>query len=201
MYGSKEGQDAFVRKFIKETGSFLDIGCYAPEDGNNTIRLEAAGWRGLLLDHDKRMIEACKSRRKSPAVLFDCAAAKRDDWIKILSEHKIPPLVDYLSLDVDDANIDVVLNFPFDLYEFKVMTIETDVYSCGDRRKEPIRKVIDAMPEYFCILDDGMVANAIWEDWFINRKYLNTKHPGYKKRHWTDMISSISNMNGTGMML
>ena len=198
MAGSKEGQDVFVQKLLKSPGWFLDIGCNDPESGSNSVRLERKGWTGLLLDRDAHMVEACKQRRSSPAEVFDCKEANRNDWLDLLAKHEMPRTIDYLSLDVDEANVQVVQNFPFELYEFKVMTIETDVYRYGDRIKRPMRAIVDRMPKYFCILDDGMVKNLIWEDWFINTNYLKPRHSGFKKRNWVDMIASI---NSTPLML
>ena len=42
----------------------------------------------------------------------------------ILKKYKAPKIIDYLSLDVEGAEIDVLKNFPFKKYKFLALTIE-----------------------------------------------------------------------------
>lgn len=42
----------------------------------------------------------------------------------LLKEHKEPSVIDYLSIDVEGAEEEVLANFPFDEYRFNTMTIE-----------------------------------------------------------------------------
>ena len=42
----------------------------------------------------------------------------------LLRQHAAPRVIDYLSLDVEGAEDDVLLQFPFDDYLFRVMSIE-----------------------------------------------------------------------------
>ena len=43
---------------------------------------------------------------------------------QILEIYKAPKIIDYLSLDVEGAEDRILLDFPFDKYKFKIMTIE-----------------------------------------------------------------------------
>lgn len=42
----------------------------------------------------------------------------------ILDRHNAPAVIDYLSLDIEGAEYDAMKDFPFDRYQFKIMTIE-----------------------------------------------------------------------------
>jgi FkbM family methyltransferase len=50
----------------------------------------------------------------------------------VFKEAKIPPIIDYLSLDVEGAEMDILKSFPFDKYCIKYATIETN----NDKDKE-----------------------------------------------------------------
>ena len=43
---------------------------------------------------------------------------------QVLDEHKAPALIDYLALDVERSELEVLKGFPFDRYKFKAMSIE-----------------------------------------------------------------------------
>lgn len=42
----------------------------------------------------------------------------------VLNKYKAPKVIDYLSVDVEGAESRILKNFPFDKYQFKLMTIE-----------------------------------------------------------------------------
>ena len=46
----------------------------------------------------------------------------------VLDKYKAPPIIDYLSLDVEGAELRILKAFPFDRYIFRVMTIEHNGY-------------------------------------------------------------------------
>jgi hypothetical protein len=185
---STEGQDIFAHYVCKDIGYFLDIGCAEPIHRNNTYYLESIGWTGLLFDYNQNNIDECKKFRKSKSFCLDVT---KINWRSFLSENNCPKTIDYISLDVDKENINVIENFPFDEYEFKVMTIETDVYAHGSIIHD---KAIRFMPkQYSMILENGKLnENDIWEDWWINEKYLSNKKWLYhKNKCWKDLINSI----------
>ena len=184
---SREGQDIFV-DLLLEKGFFLDIGCGGPVTFSNTYALELAGWTGVLLDSSASLIEECKRLRKSPVFLQDCTSL---DWARFLEENHVPKVIDYISLDVDDGNIAVIQNFPFDIYEFKIMTFETDCY-WSNRRKEAELRI---MPQqYRMMLEDGVFTKDgkeyVWEDWWVNTNYIkNNFHR--KNTDWTVFLREL----------
>lgn len=187
---SKEGQDYLAKRLIGEKGYFLDIGCNSPKLYNNTYLLEQLGWTGILIDINSEKIEECKKERLSPAFEIDCSNFTRNDWLRLLELNHAPKVIDYISLDADDANIDFMENFPFDEYEFKVMTYETDLYSCGNKRKDIVAKVLSE--DYALLLDNAKLdSGGIWEDWWINEKYLDYKKFYAKEVYWLDFLKTL----------
>ena len=49
------GEDLVVKNFFKKktNGTYVDVGCYHPIDGNNTHLLFKNGWNGINIDLNK----------------------------------------------------------------------------------------------------------------------------------------------------
>lgn len=211
---AKEGQDIFV-DLLLDKGFFLDIGCGPPVFANNTYALELAGWTGLLLDNFNEycsfnQLEVCKTCRSSPAFIVDCNSI---DWTVFLRDNNVPKIIDYISLDVDNANISVINNFPFNDYEFKIMTFETDCYSDGVNRKNQAINVLSQYKQYKRMLDDGIASSndcyscgmtmeecenrtlegpLVWEDWWVNTKFITVDC--YRNNvYWLDFLRELKN--------
>lgn len=187
---SKEGQDLLVNLLLPKKGFFIDIGCGHPiDDGNNTYSLELIGWVGMLIDKCPISISQCKALRSSPAFLIDCSYV---NWLQFLNENNVPKVIDYISLDIQDSNIDVINNFPFDEYEFKIMTFETDCYQCGNLRKDHALRILSRYNQYQMVLENARLeSGGIWEDWWINEKFINAKNLYCKERFWFDFIKYL----------
>jgi len=82
-------------------------------------------------------------------------------------------VTDYISLDVDSVNIDVIKNFPLDEFEFKIMTFEHDRYNSGDVRKNAMIQALAPYPQYLTLLENAKITGLEWEDWVINQKYFD----------------------------
>lgn len=184
MIGSKEGQDLFVQHFIPQPGYFLDIGSGHPLEGNNTYNLEQAGWKGILIERDESNIKLTQQMRSNPAHCLDLSTFM--DWNELLAD--APKIIDYISLDVDNANPAFMLSFPFDEYEFKILTYETDFYWVGDRRKQPAIDVLSKYGFYEMLVEDVMFdGQNVFEDWWVNTKYIPMDRK-CKTIYWKDFI-------------
>tara|TARA_R110002049_G_scaffold7179_4_gene42628 strand:+ start:2310 stop:2945 length:636 start_codon:yes stop_codon:yes gene_type:complete len=166
--GSLQGQDAFV-SLLLPCRHFIDVGAGHGIFKNNTWNLERAGWRGLLFDRNPRAIENCRLHRQSQALCID---ARTFDFAACFEEHKLPKILDYVSFDVDAATIEAVANFPFEEYEFLVMTIEHDLWSRGPEARDAVRARMSKFPHYQLAAPDVCWAkDKPVEDWFINTRY------------------------------
>jgi FkbM family methyltransferase len=62
---SSSGEDVVLRNYFSSlpSGYYVDVGCNQPDSTSNTFALYKAGWRGLCIDADARLIQAQKKLR------------------------------------------------------------------------------------------------------------------------------------------
>ena len=168
---SNEGQDILAAKLVPHPGFFLDIGSGNPVYGNNSFALELMGWKGLLVDGMEESIERARRYRTNPAVLCDVTKV---DWLALLAEVEAPSIIDFISMDTDAANTVLVQRFPFDKYQFKLMTFEHDRYQGDDSRKRACGEALVPYPQYIKLLDNAKVQGLEWEDWYVNTRYISS---------------------------
>lgn len=166
-------QDFFVANFCdKKDGFFLDIGCYDPIIWSNTYSLEVElNWRGILIDIDKNYIEK-QINVRSCNNSYIIADLEKEDINNILEKNNCPNHIDFISFDVDDANLNVIQTFDFNKYSFTFATFEHDLYRLGDNLKKISKKIF--LDNGYKIYRENLVAsgngsNAYFEDWWIKR--------------------------------
>lgn len=189
---AKEGQDRLAQRLIGEKGYFLDVGCDYPRQNNNTYLLERLGWTGILVDINGGRIRECKRERSSLSFQIDCAKFTRDEWVRLLESSHAPQIIDYMSVDVDGACSSFIKNFPFDRYEFKLMTYETDCYTAGVTRKNAAMTVLRQYPQYALLLENAQLDGGwVWEDWWVNEKYMDFKKYYAKNLYWLSFLKML----------
>jgi hypothetical protein len=162
---SQAGQDRFAWLMTgkKTDGLFVDIGCNHATIHSNTFGLEELGWRGLLID----IVYGCENRK---GTFIKCDAANPDVRMDFFY-NQLPPVVDYLSLDVDDALTPVFRKIPWHKI-FRVVTLEHDVYRKGPQARDEIRATMKDIG-YDLICGDVMVEWPLgnppvpYEDWYV----------------------------------
>jgi len=169
---SQAGQDKFVLSLFNKDhkGYFLDIGCQLPDEINNTLMLEENGWTGISVD-----IENYSEQWKTRKSAFVCHDALTCNYPLIFDKYNMPKVIDYLSLDIegDGTRYQALVQVMKAGHEFKVMTIEHDVYR-GYYLSEawPQRILLQEMG-YFLLCSDVSHDYFPYEDWWVNPKYLN----------------------------
>ena len=63
---------------------------------------------------------------------------------KIFDTYSAPPILDYLSLDVEGQEYNILSTFPFDRYKFRCMTIEHNAPHVGPEMQMKIRDLLMA---------------------------------------------------------
>ena len=78
-----------------------------------------------------------------------------------------------MQLDIDPPlNTFKALNkIDFNRYSFSIITYEHDLYAGGSKEREESRKILEANG-YTRIFSDVMHDDVIFEDWYINEKYM-----------------------------
>lgn len=170
---SQVGQDVFVMKVFGEdyAGFFVDVGCQGPRLINNTLLLEEDGWEGVSFD-----IVDYSELWRMRQTHFVCTDALKCDF----TTYDIPPVVDYLSVDINayaGARHDALKRLLDAGFEFRVITIEHDAYRGADyavNERQQQRKLLNTAGYWLCRPDVG-AAGAPFEDWWVNPKFFNKK--------------------------
>jgi hypothetical protein len=201
---SKEKQDEFAYHLIGEKGTFLDMGCYHPCDGNNTQALELIGWTGILVDIRPRWVNMCKMMRKSPVF---CVDVTKNSFTELLRENTETMVFDYVSIDTDEGSVGGLEQFLKNGFSFKCLTYEHDSYECGDSRKAPAMKILKEygyFPIFEDVLTDGTDKPTLeaWEDWWINPKVFPSELLEIKKTncYYGDCIKSLVDFKKKGLI-
>jgi hypothetical protein len=185
--------EAFQDEFVYETlgspsyGVFVDIGggCDDHTKGSNSLFFEEKGWGGIVIDADINRIRGRKAK---------CVAAFIGDEpgmtpiCSVLNEHSIPNLVDYLSIDIDGKDYYVLKAFLDGGFDFKICTIEHDIYSGNPEAPCTKSNIFNLMTSrgYVRIAENvgnrGVRGNLYqgwpYEDWYINPKYITVSNEG-----------------------
>lgn len=130
-------------------GYFVDIGCNDGVTINNTLVFEQLGWEGFCVDADARAFEKASRSRVSP-VEFGAVWSESNQPLMfhqheesllssigetgkevlsislndLLVRYNAPRVIDYISLDVEGAECDVLSGFDDENYLVKCWTIE-----------------------------------------------------------------------------
>lgn len=171
-------QDLFVHTLLGNKGYYVDIGA---GDGagepcaSNTYWLEEMGWTGILLEYDPQY--PTQGRKLRPNSHFVLANALTIDYVQLFRQCGAPQVIDYLSIDIEPSSIAGLVRFPFEQYDFKVMTIEHDFYNMpqGIVQKRELSLFMRDKPYIKVVEDVGLAYRTthFLEDWYINPKYLN----------------------------
>jgi hypothetical protein len=176
-------QDQFVLKLIGKFGFFLDLGAGWDHSGinSNSLLLEELGWSGICIDGNYSSL----INRKNFSIRSHTinAMIPQTQLRDIFKQYQAPKTFDYVSLDIDPTSIIGLENFPFDEYDFKVMTFEHDFYAGGDSTKLKSYEILSNLG-YVRLCNDVKAPNGslnLWndtnyfEDWWINPKYFNSE--------------------------
>jgi len=166
---SQAHQDLFVRKMLdfKKGGYYLEIGAAEPKQSNNTYILEnEEDWIGLSFDIDQTLVNEFNKQRKNPCV---CADATTFDLEKALKNNNFPNQIDYLSLDIDPAEVTykALENIPHNEFRFSVITYEHDCYTSGSEHMLMSRKFLESLG-YVRVVSNVMVCGRDFEDWYVD---------------------------------
>lgn len=158
---SQSGQDRFAYEMLgrKTDGTFLDIGAGHVTEKSNSYGLEQIGWRGLCVDLNP---QGDIKQRRSPFCTLD---ALKVDWEIWLQRNKLWSEIDYLSLDVDAATLDVLKTLSLPDLKFKVLTVEHDSYRFGYDPRNEMRRILSSAG-YDLVCADVHDQGLAFEDWY-----------------------------------
>lgn len=186
---SQAGQDLWVYEMLDHahSGFFVDLGCNDPVKHNNTLGLEQLGWKGLCVD----IVDGCENRK---ATFIKSDAAAPNEKLRLYYKH-LPPVVDYLSLDCDNATLGAFRAIPWPAVTFRVMTIETDVYAKGTAERDDMRAALKHLGYELCcadvVVEWPLGTFVSYEDWWVHPDHTNPDNVNRFKsdgKHWKDIL-------------
>lgn len=91
------------------------------------------------------VVSAIVDDNKNPFTRADRVIEKKTTTLsKIFDTFSAPRIIDYLSLDVEGQEYNILSTFPFDKYQFRCMTVEHNAPHTGPEMQTKIRGVLEA---------------------------------------------------------
>lgn len=175
---SQVQQDLFVFKLLGKTGFFVDIGAGWNDEGglnSNTLLLEKNGWKGLCFEGDP----AAAQKRENYCINSQVINVyiNENNLKDFLKSRNCPKIIDYVTIDIEPYSLVGLKGFPFDEFEFKILTFEHDRYYLGPDQKNASTKILQDLG-YYRICEDVLAPevfgnNSYFEDWWVNPKYFS----------------------------
>lgn len=203
-YYSQFGQDLWLDRELENPNDkyFVDVGASHRSNGymSNTLFFEENyNWNGLLIEPNDKLHNPLKRRKstlikqaafsenkiarfkKNPTGANSVISEKGDSDVScetlnnILNKNNAPKFIDFLSVDTDGYEIDVLLGIDFKEYSFDKIIVE------HNRSTEPIVKILTnagykLIEEflhdlYFCLEDFKNKPSSLKNEWrFLTNK-------------------------------
>ncbi len=166
------GEDIFIRRFFKDfkKGFYVDIGCYHPIKGSLTYHLYKNGWHGLNVDlsqisidlfnlsrPDDINIRGAISNINGRTYYYENGPINQQNSLNNKNENKIEiecfklntlleknniEKIDYLNIDVEGHDFNVISEFSFSKYQPKLISIEDNFYDLKDSINSNINEIL-----------------------------------------------------------
>jgi FkbM family methyltransferase len=92
---------------------------------------------------DETITDECPAQRLSSQKFYEVDCITFEDLFR---EYNVPPIIDYMSLDVEGAEFLILETFPFSKYTLMTATIEHNSH-LGPRQKEKGQKILKLMED------------------------------------------------------
>ena len=183
---SQIGQDEWVLRTLnyKRGGYFLDIGAFDGVQISNTWYMEKnLDWTGICIEAGAENYKGLVKNRNCTCLnlaLFNKNSIVEfaENWTvgkigagqsivsitfpKLLKKYNVPKVIDYISLDIEGMEYEVLKLFPFKSYHVNCWSIEYNAYEDGGVMRDKIREL---MKDYILV-----PSGHDFEDWFVNPK-------------------------------
>lgn len=162
---------------FKRDGTYVDIGSAHSMFHNNSHYLSSQlNWRGLCVELDDQYNDTYKGTDRSGCFYVN-GDARRIDYINVFANMKMPFSIDYLSLDVDTLDLDMIKILPLDTYRFKIIGIEHDAYLHGDKYRVPQRELLQSKGYILTCADIFVrhpdIVDSPFEDWYLDSQHFS----------------------------
>lgn len=190
---SQVGQDLEILKYYKsfEDFYFIEIGAYDGIHLSNTYLLEKLGAKGICIEPNKKIFLELIQNRKClclPFIVGESNTLKGfnekgllgeveegDKYIQVSMKEILknaPKIIQYLSLDVEGNEYNVLSDFPFDTHIVEFIHVEHNLYCEGDANKNKIYDLL-TKNNYHRYKENVCVSGVPFEDWYVHNFYKN----------------------------
>lgn len=132
----------------------LDFRCVWKDSGASVTFLESAEPELSTIELFRKVDMHAKSRKRSK----DSYEVKTISLMDLLKEHEAPRIIDYLSIDTEGSEYEILSTFDFDKFTFRVITVEHNFTS----NREKIFKLL---------LENGYERRlsdvSLFDDWYV----------------------------------
>lgn len=193
---SQSGQDIWVVDLFKDKNPdelfFVDCAAHNGKDINNTYLLEKMGWNGICIEANRQVFNELVANRA--CVCHNVVCLDYDGTIGFKEEGVIGKVtegsdyqcltfasilgsqkeIDYLSLDVEGAELRILQSINFKEYIIKSITVEHNKYAVGDEFKDQIFSLL-SKNGFVRVKEDVCVDSLPFEDWYLHKSMLLEK--------------------------
>lgn len=196
---SQSGQDEWVNQLFngKREGTFLDIGAYDGLESSNTAFFEKElAWTGICIEANRSAYDNLAINRTSNNVF--AAISDYDGVIRFgsdsIADHGVevpcmalntaleqcnaPDIIDYLSIDVEGHEYDILKCFDFNRWKIGAMTVEHNLYCWGDTNKNKLYELLSSngftrvVEDAPCLDTNPLYYQKPYEDWYVRTDIL-----------------------------
>jgi hypothetical protein len=177
---------------FKKSGTYVDIGSAHSRLHNNSHFLDVQlGWRGLCVELNSQYNESYTKGEKNEVgenwynenfinrkqCTYVNGDATKLNYAEIFAKMWMPSSIDYLSLDVDELDLEVAKILLPGNHRFKVVGIEHDAYRNGNKYRDLQRELflshgyVLACADMFVRHPD--IIDSPFEDWYLDSQYFS----------------------------
>jgi FkbM family methyltransferase len=184
----------------KRNGFFVELGACDGLYLSNTLYFERhLDWNGICIEPNERYWSALGRNRRcnlshalvhsEPDQMVDFVLAEAASGIddetgnkhvvklrtstleQVLDAYNAPRIIDYLSLDVEGQEYNILSTFPFDKYQFRCLTVEHNAPHVGSENQQKIRDLLEGAGYRFVQGNDDING---WSHGPINDFYVHS---------------------------
>lgn len=199
MSYSQAGQDLWALRCTNwaTNGYYVDLGAHDGLQHSNSALLDLEyGWQGLCVEANVLVAQVCAYNRPNATVVnaavagYEGVVRFHDQWITsdgsgvevrcaplktILDENNARKTIDYMSIDIEGMEYDMLAAFDFDAYRVHLMTVEHNLYADGPAEKDRIFDLLSSKGFIRCVEDaiclDPVYYGSKYEDWYYNASF------------------------------
>jgi len=147
-----EPNPKFYKELIQNRNCIVSDECIGPKTGEQVSFVLADVYGGI---QDYAFVDKHSAKREAYQDMGDVIEVTTISLNEFLLKHKAPANIDYLSIDTEGSEYDILVNFPFENWNIKLMTVE---HNNSDYR--------DSIRELLISKNYEIFKKVGFEDWF-----------------------------------